>query len=128
MQNVDYILGVGKTNQLKMVFACLGFAAEKVPYPFCISEQIKKIHTLGHEIASHSWRHEWFPYLEKDQIRRSLERSKFALETCLDLPGAVQGFVPPFNRPMTWLQKSAFSLGDRALFPFFPGADLGSLI
>ncbi len=128
IQNVDHILKVGQEHHLKMVFACLGFAAEVGPYPFCIPEQIQRIHALGHEIASHSWRHEWFPYLEKDQIRRSLERSKYALETCLGIPGAVQGFVPPFNRPMTWQQKGAFSLGDRALYPFFPGADLGSIL
>lgn len=128
IENVEYILKVARIHQIKMVFACLGFAAEKGPYPFCIPDQIRKISEQGHEIASHSWKHEWFPYLEREQIQRSLERSKFALETCIGKQGTVVGFVPPFNRPMSWYGKGAFSLGDRAFYPYSTGANLGSLL
>jgi peptidoglycan/xylan/chitin deacetylase (PgdA/CDA1 family) len=128
IKNVDEILTLGKEFEVRMTFACLGFAAEPGQFPYHVPEQIRKIFSLGHEIASHSWKHEWFPYLEKEQIKRSLARSKYSLETCLGAPGAVKGFVPPFSRPMSWYKKGALSLGDRAGPLWRPGADLGSLL
>jgi peptidoglycan/xylan/chitin deacetylase (PgdA/CDA1 family) len=128
IENVEQILALGDDYQLKMTFACLGFGAEPGQYPYHIPKQIKKIHTLGHEIASHSWKHEWFPFLEKAQIQRSLKRSKFALETCIGEEGAVVGFILPFNRPMSWFARGAFSLGDRVFGPWYPGADLGTML
>lgn len=128
IQNVDRILAWGEECDLRMTFACVGFAAEPGHYPYHVPEQIRKIHLKGHEIASHSWRHEWFPFLEREQIRRSLARSKLALEQCLGEPGAVRGFVPPFSRPMSWYGKGAWSLGDRVCGPWYPGASLGSLL
>lgn len=111
-----------------MTFACVGFAAESGHYPYHVPDQIRKIFSQGHEIASHSWRHEWFPYLQREQIRRSLVRSKSILEECLGAPGVVQGFVPPFSRPMSWYSRGAFSLGDRVFGPWYPGASRGTLL
>ena len=128
IQNVDFILDFAFENKIQMTFACLGFAAEPGQYPYHVPDQIKKIYQMGHEVASHSWRHEWFPYLERKQIERSLARSKEALEACIGVVGAVKGFVPPFNRPMTWYQKGAISLGDRAFGLQNPGAHLDSLL
>lgn len=128
IENVDHILKLGLDHGISMTFACVGFAAEPGTYPFHVPEQIKRIHESGHEIASHSWRHEWFPFLEKEQIRRSLARSKQTLENCIEVPGGVKGFVPPFNRPMSWYRQGAISLGDRALGPWYPGANIGSLL
>jgi peptidoglycan/xylan/chitin deacetylase (PgdA/CDA1 family) len=128
IENVDYILKLGSDYGINMTFACVGFTAEPGHYPYHVPEQIKHIHELGHEVASHSWRHEWFPFLEKEQIRRSLARSKETLENCLGVPGSVKGFVPPFNRPMTWYRKVAISLGDRALGPWYHGSNIGSLL
>jgi peptidoglycan/xylan/chitin deacetylase (PgdA/CDA1 family) len=128
IQNVDFILQSARTFAVKMTFACLGFSAEPGHWPYHAPDQLRRIDLEGHEIASHSWRHEWFPYLEREQVVRSLRRSKLALETCLGKPGSVVGFVPPFNRPMSWLGRTAFSLGDRTWGRRFPGSDLGGLL
>jgi hypothetical protein len=128
IENVDYILDEAQRANIKMTFACLGFAAEDGVFPFNNPSQIKKIHSLGHEIASHSWRHEWFPYINEKQIEKSLERSKFALENCLGVKSAVRGFVPPHSRPMSWYSKFSISLGDRGLYPFHKGSDIAYIL
>ena len=127
VENVDRLLAITSEAGLRMTFACVGFAAEPGTFPYHIPEQLCRIHAAGHEIASHSWRHEWFPFLEREQVRRSLARSKEALEACIGAPGAVRGFVPPFSRPMTWYRKGSISLGDRTLNPLRAAADLTSL-
>lgn len=128
IENVDRILEISAEYNTRMTFACVGFTAEDGPLPYHNPDQIRKIWSAGHEIASHSWKHEWFPYLNSEQIQRSLSRSKQILESCIGAPGSIRGFVPPFNRPMSWYRKGAFSLGDRVFGPSFPGADLGRLI
>jgi len=128
IENVEYILQKAKEKNIKMTFACLGFAAEESVYPFGNAAQIKKISGEGHEIASHSWRHEWFPYLTEKQIYRSLERSKQALEKCTGKENSVNGFVPPHSRPMSWYKKYSVSLGDRAIYPFHKGGDTGYIL
>jgi len=128
IENVEYILSVAKNSDIKMTFACLGFAAEESVYPFGNSEQIKKIFHEGHEIASHSWRHEWFPLLTEKQILKSLERSKSALENCIGEKNIVKGFVPPHSRPMSWYKKFSFSFGDRSIYPIHKGGDIGFIL
>lgn len=128
IRNVDRILELGREFQIRMTFAVVGFAAEEGQFPYHVPGQIQAIAAAGHEVASHSWRHEWFPFLQKEQIRRSLRRSKEALERRLGSPGAVTGFVPPFSRPMSWYGRLALSAGDRAFGPAFAGANLGSLL
>lgn len=126
--DVDTILNYAQSGSIEMTFAIVGFGAEKSVYPFDIREKIKKIHSLGHEIASHSWKHEWIPYLTHYQLEKTLERSKHMLEECLGHEDSVKGFVPPHDRPMSWPRRMAFSLGDRALYPFHPGASIGNLL
>lgn len=128
IENVDYILEEAARLNMKMTFACVGFVAEEGVFPFNNPEQIRKIHSLGHEIASHSWKHEWFPYINEKQIEKSLERSKFALEKCLGVKASVKGFVPPHSRPMSWYAKFSLSPGDRGMYPFHKGSDMGSLL
>lgn len=128
INNVEYILSKANKLDIKMTFACMGFAAEVGVYPFNNQEQIRKIFEEGHEIASHSWRHEWLPYLTEKQIFKTLERSKFALESCLGKKGVVKGFALPHSRPMSWYKKYSFSLGDRGFYPFHRGADLGYIL
>lgn len=111
-----------------MTFACVGFSGEPGVFPYHVPDQIRRIAGAGHEIASHSWKHEWFPFLLPDQASLSLERSKLALETCIGKPGAVRGFVPPFSRPMTWYARGAISLGDRSHHLWSTGLDLGRLV
>ena len=128
IENVEYILSEAQKHNMKMTFACVGFVAEEGVMPFNNPAQIKRIHSLGHEIASHSWKHEWFPYLSRKQIDKSLERSKYILEHCIGEPNAVKGFVPPHSRPMSWYSKLSVSLGDRGIYPFHAGSDMGNII
>ena len=128
ISNVINILKYASEKNIQMIFAITGFAAEKGTFPFHIPELIRKIYHDGHEIASHSWRHEWFPFLNLKQIIGTLEKSKIILEECVGEKNVVKGFVPPFSRPMSWLKKGAFSLGDRAIGPTFKGNDIQKII
>lgn len=111
-----------------MTFATVGLAAEDVPAPFSAHDELRALYDAGQEIASHAWRHEWLPHLTSQQLRRSLLRSKLALESIVGAPGAVTGFVPPFNRPMSWLARGNVHPGDRWAVPPGAGATLDSLI
>ena len=127
VENVERLLTMATSAGVRMTFACVGFAAEPGVFPYHAPELIRRIAAAGHEIASHSWRHEWIPQLEREQVRRTLDRSKSALEKCLGAPGAVRGFVPPFSRPMSWYRKGAVSLGDRGVGPLGTAMDIGGL-
>jgi hypothetical protein len=113
---------------VRMTFATVGFAAEDVPEPFAARALLRDLHLDGHEVASHSWRHEWLPHLTTRQLRRSLVRSKVVLEDATGAVGAVRGFVPPFNRPMTWLRHGIVRFGDRWAFPPAAGATNDGLL
>lgn len=128
INNVKYILKKLKEYNIKSCFAITGFSAEEGVYPYVFPELINQISLQGHEIASHSWRHEWTPIFLKKQIEKSLIRSKKSLENAIDNKKSVVGFVPPHNRPMTWIRKGAFSLGDRGVFPFFKLGDNQAVI
>jgi peptidoglycan/xylan/chitin deacetylase (PgdA/CDA1 family) len=124
---VERLLEIAESRSLKFVFAATGFSAEEGISPVNFPDLIREMATKGHEIASHSWKHEWFPHLREDQIRKSLKRSKLILDKASGFEDAVKGFVPPFSRPMTWLKKGAFSWGDRSAFPLYRGCDIQSL-
>lgn len=128
LNNVLDLLQILKKYQIKACFAITGFSAEKGVYPYTFPELIKRISDEGNEIASHSWRHEWIPIHRQDQIEKSLKRSKFILEEAIENRLKVTGFVPPHNRPMSWLSRGAFSFGDRGIFPFFKMGDNGKLL
>jgi len=128
LENVEKLLEIAQVYNTLFTFAITGFTAEDGLYPFHAQDIIRRIYHQGHEIASHSWRHEWIPIIQKKQIIKTMERSKFILERCVDHHGIVNGFVLPHNRPMTWIRKGSFSFGDRGIYPFFPGGDLGNVI
>jgi len=128
INNVKWLLTKLQEYNIKCCFAITGFSAEEGVYPYVFPDLINQISTLGHEVASHSWRHEWTPIFQKSQIEKSLKRSKVALEKTLHNQNKVSGFVPPHNRPMSWIKRGAFSLGDRGIFPFFKMGDNGTLI
>lgn len=128
ISNVKEILEILQQYKIKTCFAITGFSAEEGKYPFMFPELIKEIYSRGHEIASHSWKHEWSSLFRKVQIDKSLKRSKLILESTIENKQDVIGFVPPHNRPMTWLRRGAFSLGDRGVFPLFRMADNENII
>lgn len=126
--NVRYILDVLDRYKIKSTFAITGFSAEEGVGPYVFPKLIHEINARGHEVASHSWRHEWIPLFTKNQVSKSLMRSKSSLERAIGGDGKVVGFVPPHNRPMTWWSRGALSIGDRGLFPFFQMGDTSQLI
>lgn len=128
LDNVRYALNKLDEYKIKTCFAVTGFSAEEGKYPYVFPELINEISSRGHEIASHSWRHEWAPLFAEKQIQLSLKRSKSTLEKCISIRQDVIGFVPPHNRPMTWLKKGAFSFGDKGIYPFFRMGDNGQLL
>lgn len=128
LENVSNALNLLRAYGIRSTFAITGFSGEEGKYPYVFPELIDQISMDGHEIASHSWRHEWMPLFTRAQVEKSLIRSKLALENCIGGRQEVVGFVPPHNRPMTWLGKGAISLGDRGVFPFFKMGDSGQLL
>lgn len=122
--HVNYILDIADRINGKFTFATLGFGAEESVAPFDVRHVIRKIHEQGHEIASHSWKHEWIPFLSTYQLDKTLKRSKLILERCVGNGFKVKGFVLPHDRPMSWYSKFMFSGGDKTIYPFFPGASI----
>jgi peptidoglycan/xylan/chitin deacetylase (PgdA/CDA1 family) len=109
--STDRILELLARHNIVSTFACVGTAAEPGPLPYHNPAQIRAIHQAGHEIASHSHRHEYLPGLTNDQLMETLYRSKAALEDCIS--GPVNGFVSPWNRPIHHPIKLAISLSER---------------
>ncbi|MDD3003997.1 polysaccharide deacetylase family protein [Flavobacterium sp.] len=128
IENVRWLLDFLEEKNIKSCFAITGFSAEQGSYPFCFPSLINEIASKGHEIASHSWRHEWTPLFTENQIQKSLKRSKMVLEKAIGKDRGVVGFVPPHNRPMTWVRRGAFSFGDRGIWPFFKMGDNDNLL
>lgn len=128
LESVRKSLRLLRENNIKTTYAITGFSAEEGQYPYTFPTLISEITQHGHEVASHSWRHEWIPLHTKTQIQKSLKRSKIALEKIVGRENSVLGFVPPHNRPATWIRKGAYSFGDRGLFPLFHLGDLSNLI
>lgn len=126
---VNFLLDFCAKEDMKFVFAITGFTGEEGVPPYQMPGLIRQIYEAGHEVASHTWRHEYLPYLLEEQVKRTLQRSKETLERCTGVPGSVTGFVPPHNRPTSFIRQLRFGLGDRSarLIPFYK-ADIGYLI
>ena len=92
-------------------FAVVGAAAEPGQRPYHDPAQVRAIHAAGHEVASHSHRHEWLPGLGRDGVRETMKRSRDALEQCIGSP--VTTFVPPYNQPFDHPARLAISLSER---------------
>ena len=91
-------------------FAVVGAAALPGERPYHDPAQIRRIHAAGHEIASHAFKHEWLPGLDRRALLRTLRDSKDALEQCIGAP--VVSFVPPFNQPFHYARGWSFSVSE----------------
>src|SRR6267143_6882344 len=91
----------------------VGAAALRGERPYHDPAQIRLMHARGHEIASHSFRHEWLPGIGRPGLLETLRRSKDALEQCIGAP--VVTFVPPYNQPFDHAREWSFSLSERRL-------------
>lgn len=110
-ENTERLLEIHARYQVPACFAVVGSAALPGRRPYHDPGQIRRIHEAGHEVASHSHRHEWLPGLNKQQLRETLLSSKDALEQCIGAP--VSSFVPPWNQPFDYPAGFSFSLSER---------------
>ncbi len=107
-KGTEELLRVLSCHGIKATFGIVANAAlEGRPPEFC-PEQIRKIHSLGHEIASHSMSHRYLPSMSYQEMTREFRLSKDTLDKCIG--AQIRGFIPPFNRPMHFPSKGAFSL------------------
>jgi hypothetical protein len=109
--NTDLVLEAHAKYDVPACFAVVGAAALPGERPYHDPEQIRRIHEAGHEVGSHSFRHEWLPALGGDKLRETLSLSKDALEQCLGVE--VTTFVPPYNQPFDHARGWSFSLSER---------------
>jgi hypothetical protein len=106
----DRLLQLHHDFQVPACFAVVGAAALRGTRPYHDPDQIRRISEAGHEVASHSFRHEWLPGLRTPELRETLARSKQALEDCIGQE--VITFVPPYNQPFHYLAKGSISLSE----------------
>jgi len=109
--NTERLLELHDQYGVPACFAVVGSAALPGERPYHDPAQIRRVHAAGHEIGSHSHRHEWLPGLDGRALRETLRSSKDALEQCIGAP--VTTFVPPWNQPFDYPAGFSFSLSER---------------
>ena len=107
----DRLLELHARFEVPACFAVVGAVALPGKRPYHDALQIRRIHEAGHEIASHSFRHEWLPGLNRLSLLETLRRSRESLEQCIGAP--VVSFVPPFNQPFDYAKVGSISLSER---------------
>lgn len=110
-ESTDALLDLHARYGIPACFAVVGAAALPGVRPYHDPAQIRRIHAQGHEVASHSFRHEWLPGLDQQALRETLKSSKDALEQCIG--AAVISFVPPYNQPFDYLRGLSLSMTER---------------
>lgn len=110
-ENTDRLLELHAEYDVPACFAVVGSAALPGERPYHDPVQIRRIHEAGHEVASHSHRHEWLPGLGPVRLCETLAESKDALEQCIG--ARVTTFVPPWNEPFDYAAGWSFSLSER---------------
>lgn len=107
----DRLIEIHAEYELPACFAVVGAAALPGENPYHDPRQIQRLHAAGHEIASHSFKHEWLPALNRPDLLETLKNSKDALEQCIG--AKVVSFVPPFDMPMDYPAKLSINLTER---------------
>jgi len=110
-RNTDELLELHARYEIPACFAVVGSAALPGERPYHDAAQVRQIHDAGHEVASHSHRHEWLPRLDRAALVETLRASKDALEQCIG--AAVVSFVPPYNQPFDYAAGWSISLAER---------------
>ena len=83
-KGTDVVLELLEKNNVKATFFVLGWVAEKFP------SLVKKIHSLGHEIASHGYDHKLVSEKTPEEFKKDSLRAKKTLEDITGEP--VLGF------------------------------------
>jgi hypothetical protein len=110
-ENTERLLALHAEYDVPACFAVVGSAALPGERPYHDPDQIRRIHDAGHEVGSHSHRHEWLPGLDAQRLRETVRSSKDALEQCIG--SRVTTFVPPWNQPFDYPRRLSISLSER---------------
>jgi hypothetical protein len=110
-ENTEHLLELHARYEVPACFAVVGAAALPGARPYHDPQQIRRIHAAGHEVGSHSFRHDWLPGLDQAALRDTVRRSKLALEDCIG--ASVTSFVPPYNQPFDYAAALSLSLAER---------------
>jgi peptidoglycan/xylan/chitin deacetylase (PgdA/CDA1 family) len=110
-EHTERLLELHAAADVPACFAVVGSAALDGARPYHDPQQIRRIHEAGHEVASHSHRHEWLPGLDRRSLDETLRSSKQALEQCIGAP--VVTFVPPYNQPFDYPAVGSISVSER---------------
>ena len=86
-QNTEKILKILNDFDIKATFFVLGWVARSAPH------LVKRIASLGHEIASHGYGHQRVPTQSRLEFRDDVRQSKSMLEDLIG--GAVKGYRAP---------------------------------
>jgi peptidoglycan/xylan/chitin deacetylase (PgdA/CDA1 family) len=109
-EGTDLLLRVLKDHGASATFGVVGRVALEGEPPEHCPEQVCRIHESGHEVASHSMFHRFLPPMRRSELLEDAATSRKVLEHRIDAP--VRGFIPPFNRPMHFPQRRAFSVSE----------------
>ena len=74
---LDKILDALDVNGIKATFFCTGAMADEFP------KVVRLIHSRGHEIGCHSYRHTWMNKLTETEAREDTHKAVNALEQCV---------------------------------------------
>ena len=110
-EHTDRLLDIHREYDVPACFAAVGEAGREGRRPYHDPVQLRRIHAEGHEIGSHSLRHEWLPGLAPDELARAVSESKTILEQCVG--SDVVTFVPPYNQPFDYPAGLSISLSER---------------
>jgi hypothetical protein len=110
-ENTERLLELHAEYGVPATFAVVGAAALPGERPYHDPVQVRKIHASGHEVASHSFRHDWLPGLDRAELLETLRASKDALEQCIG--ARVDSFVPPYNQPFDFPEGMSISIAER---------------
>jgi peptidoglycan/xylan/chitin deacetylase (PgdA/CDA1 family) len=110
-KHTERLLELHAEYRIPACFAVVGAAALPGVRPYHDPDQIRRIHRAGHEVASHSFRHDWLPGLGRTELRETLRKSREVLEDCIG--ASVTAFVPPYNQPFDYAGGWSISLSER---------------
>ena len=112
---VERILEELDNRNIKATFFCLAWIAEKHP------DVIKRIHSHGHHVGCHTYKHELLFRFDKDAFRQDTEKSKKLIEDIIGQP--VDAFRAPgfsVNKDNLWIFDILSELDfkyDASIFP-----------